>query len=285
MKNGLILTMDKFSRLLPALRCPRCHGEFRRESGSLICENGHCYDAAKSGYLNLAGSRMAPGYDKDLFEARRAVFGAGFYEPILAAVEDLLMTHAPKMRRMLDAGCGEGYYTAGLLSRGMFPGAEFFAADLSREAVRMAARPDDGIGYLVADLADLPFKDGCLDVVLDILSPANYAEFSRVLSPAGIIIKAVPGKDYLCEIRSALFDDLAKSEYSNDRVLSRAAEKLCVLSRRHIKYTRPVPPELRAAFFAMTPMSAHTAPSVEDICTLAKITIEMELFAARPARE
>ena len=282
MKNSLPLTMEKFARLSGVLRCPRCHGAFRAEGGSLVCENKHCYDAAKGGYVNLAGSRTAPGYDKALFEARRAVFAAGYYEPILLAVEELLLAHAPNAKYVLDAGCGEGYYTNALKTRGALSGAEYFAADLCREAVRMGASADDGIGYLVADLADLPFRDASLDAILDILSPANYGEFARTLTKDGIIVKAVPGADYLKEIRTALSRDLKNSEYSNDRVLARAEDKLHILERREVYITREVPEVLRAPFFLMTPMSAHAEASPEDIASLREITIHMEVFAAKP---
>jgi len=283
MKNGLQLTMDKFQPLLPALRCPRCHGAFRAEGGSLVCENRHCYDAAKGGYVNLAGSRTAPGYDKALFEARRAVFAAGYYTPVLEAIEELLLAHVPGAEFILDAGCGEGYYTNALKARGKQENAKFFAADLCREAVRMGAKADDGIGYLVADLADLPFRDASLSAILDILSPANYAEFSRVLKGDGVIIKAVPGADYLREIRAALSHGLSKSEYSNEQVLARAEEKLRVLERREVRYTLPVPEVLRTPFFLMTPMSAHAEASAEQVAALCEITVHMEVFAAVPA--
>ena len=35
--------------------------------------------------------------------------------------------------------------------------------------------------YGVADLARLPFQNRTIDVVLNILSPANYGEFYRIL--------------------------------------------------------------------------------------------------------
>ena len=40
------------------LMCPVCGGALFREGGSLKCENGHSFDFAKEGYVNLLlGSR------------------------------------------------------------------------------------------------------------------------------------------------------------------------------------------------------------------------------------
>jgi len=55
----------------------------------------------------------------------------------------------------------------------------------------------------VGDLRRLPFADGTFSAVLDVMTPANYDEFRRVLSPDGMLVKVYPGQDYLREIRAA----------------------------------------------------------------------------------
>lgn len=58
--------------------------------------------------------------------------------------------------------------------------------------------------WFVADLANLPIADQSVAVIMNILSPANYQEFKRVLVDDGLIIKVVPRSDYLAELREAI---------------------------------------------------------------------------------
>ncbi len=57
---------------------------------------------------------------------------------------------------------------------------------------------------MIGDLANLPLLDNSIDILLNLLSPANYQEFARVLKPGGLLIKVIPGSEYLKEVRQAL---------------------------------------------------------------------------------
>mgnify|MGYP002227234967 FL=1 len=35
------------------LACPKCHQQLHLENKTLKCENNHCYDISKRGYINL----------------------------------------------------------------------------------------------------------------------------------------------------------------------------------------------------------------------------------------
>ena len=65
----------------------------------------------------------------------------------------------------------------------------------------------ESFGFAVADVADAPFADSCFDVVMSVLSPWNYKECSRLLRKGGTVIKAVPRRDYLKEVREFFFGD------------------------------------------------------------------------------
>ena len=62
-----------------------------------------------------------------------------------------------------------------------------YAFDLSKESVQLAAKSDASwkVNWFVGDLAHLPIQSKSMDVILDIFSPANYAEFERVLRMKG----------------------------------------------------------------------------------------------------
>ena len=119
---------------------------------------------------------------------------------------------------VLDIGCGEGYYSRKLQEA--YSEATFYAFDLSKESVQLAAKSDASwkVNWFVGDLAHLPIQSKSMEVILDIFSPANYAEFERVLKDEGIIIKVVPTSSHLKEIRQLAQDQLTKQSYSNKEI-------------------------------------------------------------------
>lgn len=261
------------------LRCPRCQSAFELTEASLICQNRHCYDLSKRGYVNLAPShdQSAEKYDADLFDSRRLVFERGFYQPIAEAIARWL-PDAPIT--VLDAGCGEGYY-ARLLAQ-QFPQAQILGLDISRDAITAAARMPGRANWLVADLKHLPVQDHSTDVLLDVLTPADYAEFGRVLKPDGLMIKVVPGADYLCEVRKAVAPWLRSGDtYDNTRVIDHLREHADILEECEVRVTRPLSPDESRAFLRMTPMTFSVPAEVLETLALSQITIHMHVFKCR----
>jgi len=264
--------------LLDSMRCPQCAQKFRLQGASLVCDNRHCYDLSRRGYVNLAPAhdQSAEKYDSDLFDSRRLVFGQGFYQPVMDAVASLL----PESFFLLDAGCGEGYYARELAQR--FPLASILGLDISRDAITAAARIPGGVNWLVADLKHLPVADSCADVVLDVLTPADYEEFRRVLKPDGRLIKVIPGTDYLREVRHAVAPWLKNgAEYENTRVMEHLRSHADILSEQEIRITSPLTPETSAAFLRMTPMTFSVPEEALRTLRLETITIHMHVLECR----
>ena len=270
---------QRLAPLMPVLRCPRCQTAFELNGVSLICQNRHCYDLSKRGYVNLAPShdQAAEKYDAELFDSRRLVFERGFYQPIAEAIASWL-TAAPLT--VLDAGCGEGYYARLLAER--FPQAQFLGLDISRDAITAAAREPGRANWLVADLKHLPVADASADVLLDVLTPADYAEFGRVLKADGWLIKVVPGADYLCEVRKAVAPWLRSGDtYDNTRVIDHLKEHAEITEEREARITRPLSADESRAFLRMTPMTFSVPADVLDTLALSQITIHMHVLKCR----
>lgn len=270
----------RLAPLLSHLCCPRCQGAFLLENNSLVCENRHCYDLSRKGYVNLAPThdQEAEKYGSVLFDSRRLVFEHGFYEPVMQAIASQLP--ADQAFLMLDAGCGEGYYARELAQR--FPLCSILGLDISRDAITAAARTQSRVNWLVADLKHLPVKSGLADVVLDVLTPADYQEFSRVLKKDGLLIKVIPGRDYLCEVRNAVSPWLRNgAEYDNTRVLDHLKEHAEVLSEQEVHITRPLTPEESHAFLRMTPMTFSISEEILQTLSLSQITIHMHVVVCR----
>jgi len=176
---------------------------------------------------------------------------------------------------VLDAGCGDGTFTKRL------QGKTTVGIDLSKDAILLAARGGGPILWAVGDLTGLPVADMSVDVVLNLFSPAHYAEFTRVLKPDGTLLKLVPGEGYLREIRTLMGDRLRKERYSNEAVVSHLSERLRVTDRVPVTYTLPLTREQAADFIRMTPLTFGAEPEALDASALKQITIDVEILIAK----
>ena len=96
------------------LACPKCHQQLHLENKTLKCENNHCYDISKRGYINLLlnpdKATNNPGDSKESLVARKAYLNKGYYDPILNQVITCIdeFKHQDDLS-ILDLGCGEGF--------------------------------------------------------------------------------------------------------------------------------------------------------------------------------
>ena len=131
-----------------ALRCPVCGGALMPLGTSLRCPQGHSYDMAKEGYVNLLAIQKRhaadPGDGKAMVRARRAFLQAGYYAPFQKALAELCLEYAPECgeTHLLDAGCGEGSYDRVVYDAFAAQGRPCVLAgfDLSKDAIRLAAK-------------------------------------------------------------------------------------------------------------------------------------------------
>lgn len=193
-------------------RCPVCGRPLLREERAYRCEAGHCYDLAKEGYAYLLPPNQkhsaAPGDDKAMAAARRNFLSRGYYEPLLNTICNRILPLSAENSVILDAGCGEGYYTSGicqaLTADGKTP--RMAGIDISKFILRLAARREKQVEFAVASCYHLPFADGGADILLDCFSPLAIDEFRRVLRPGGHFLYVVPGAHHLWELKQVLYD-------------------------------------------------------------------------------
>ena len=192
--------------------CPLCGGVLTETPAGLRCIAGHCFDRAKEGYVNLLPVNRkhskAPGDDKGMVAARRAFLEKGWYRPLREALAALAVELTGPAPTVLDAGCGEGYYTGGvreaLLEAGKNP--EIAGIDISKAALQKAGKRYPGIEFAVASAYRLPVADRSVDLLLNVFSPLAIEEFRRVLRPGGAYLYAVPGARHLWELKEILYE-------------------------------------------------------------------------------
>ena len=261
--------------------CPICRENLTLVESSLKCENRHSFDLAKFGYVNLAPQiKQSANYDKENFQNRQQILEAGFYQAILEAVSDLL-SNSKNAKTILDIGCGEGFYSRKLQES--HSDKTFYAFDISKDSVQIAAKsePNWAVNWFVGDLARLPIKDASMNILLDIFSPANYGEFRRVLSKDGILIKVIPTKNHLKEIRQKVQDQLTNKDYSNQDIKEHFQEHFTILSSQTASLTKTITADQLQALLSMTPLLFHIDQTKVDWSQLTEITIEAEILVGR----
>ena len=264
-----------------AFACPICQENLTLVESSLKCCNRHSFDLAKFGYVNLAPQiKQSANYDKENFQNRQQILEAGFYQAILDAVSDLLAS-SETSTTVLDIGCGEGFYSRKLQET--HSDKTFYAFDISKDSVQIAAKsePNWAVNWFVGDLARLPIKDASMDILLDIFSPANYGEFRRVLSKDGILIKVIPTKNHLKEIRQKVQDQLTNKDYSNQDIKNHFQEHFTILSSQTASLTKTITAEQLQALLSMTPLLFHIDQTKIDWSQLTEITIEAEILVGK----
>jgi len=189
--------------------CPVCGLPLHREEKSLKCEKNHCFDLARQGYVNLLRSNQSSskrhGDDNLMVLARQEFLASGAYQCLSDAVNDLLAPRLKKDARVLDVGCGEGYYTARLRAV-LGEDARLCGIDISRQALIAAKRRDPALELAVASSAQLPAGQGSMDAVLNIFAPLSAEEAHRVLKPGGLLLRAVPLREHLMGLKRAVYD-------------------------------------------------------------------------------
>lgn len=193
-------------------RCPLCHEPLSLNGRSFACCNGHSFDQAKEGYVNLLlvnrKHSADPGDNREMLESRRSFLQQGFYAPLAAKLGEVVRAHFPATTQpltVLDAGCGEGYYL-GQLAQQLGEHAHCIGTDISRAAMRMAARQYPAMQFAVASSFELPLADASVDVLVRVFAPAADAEIARVLKPGGLYLWAYPAAQHLFELRSLIYD-------------------------------------------------------------------------------
>ena len=194
------------------LICPICKELLQRQDRSLVCQNNHSYDIARQGYVNLLTVQqkhsLNPGDTREQVLSRRAFLEAGFYAPIaetIAATAKELGANGP----ILDAGCGEGYYSS-YVAQSL--GRELTGFDISKEAVRCAAAKYKQAQWLTATAAHIPVQSGSVGMLMSLFAVTLPEEFSRVLADDGLFFQVLAAQDHLLGLKSIIYPELKFKE-------------------------------------------------------------------------
>ena len=189
--------------------CSICKTKLRKVGNSFQCENGHSFDIAKQGYVNLSRKQKKTGDNKAMVLARTNFLEKNPYDFMRKRVGEIIASY--HLGSLLDIGCGQGYYTK------TWQAEKKVGIDLSKEAIAYAAKHDRSTLYIVDTIYDLPFEADSFDCVVSVFTPLPIKEIERVLRPNGHLITVSPAREHLYELKQQLYEHviLNKEEREN----------------------------------------------------------------------
>ncbi len=248
--------------------CPVCKNILQENEKGFICENNHNFDKAKQGYVNLLMSNKQGihGDDKLMVDSRESFLEKGYYEPMRNAVNNIL----GKGNIVLDAGCGEGYYTSVFSMNN-----DVYGIDVSKDALKKAARKCKEASFAVASIYDMPIHNESLDAVINIFAPDSPEEYLRVLKNGGRLITVTPMENHLLELKNAVYDVPYKNKYVDPH-----KSGFEIIGSKEIKYeiTLDCNQDI-ISLFKMTPYYYNTSQKdMHKLDSIDKLTTKVEFL-------
>ena len=231
------------------LICPLCGNVLNRQEKQYVCPNRHSFDIARQGYVHLLPVQnkhsLNPGDTREQVLSRRSFLEAGYYAPIA----DALAEEAKALNivgEILDAGCGEGWYSASLARELGLP---LTGLDISKEAVRCAAAKYKDARWLCATAAHIPVPDHSVGLLMSLFAITLPEEFSRVLEEKGYFFQVLAAQDHLLGLKSIIYPELKFREKDTVPELP----GFTLVKSRPIRFTFTVEGEQVQNLFSMTP--------------------------------
>lgn len=265
------------------LICPVCKNALHKEEKSYFCngEKKHCFDISSTGHVNLCPGKATGGDDKKAVRSRTEFLNLGYYQPISDKICDIL-SKLNSESAIVDAGCGEGYYTNRVAQS---TGAKIYGFDLSKEAIISASKSAKKRGisnavFAVGGIYDLPVASESADAITNIFAPCADEEFYRVLKTGGLLVVVTAGKNHLYGLKKAVYDTVYLNEERADM-----PKNMTFIEKHNVSYSITInDQDAIRNLFAMTPYSYRT--SERDINKLMSLTsletvVEVDIFVYR----
>lgn len=263
-------------------RCPVCQEPLKFQDNQGYCDNNHRFDRARQGYYNLllANQKRSndPGDTREMMLRRRTFLNAGHYQPLADHLCLMLrdgQDRSDKPLTVLDSGCGEGYYLE-QLSRSV-KAMHGYGLDISREALKLAAREYPERQWVVASSFSLPVQSNSVDRVLRVFAPGDDAEVRRVLRDGGELWRVAPGPEHLQQLKARLYDKVQLHKEPN------IPDGFVELARDRLNFTLElISTEQIEQLLGMTPFAWQSSPQkLEQLRQLERLEVEADFIVQR----
>ena len=153
-------------------------------------------------------SKKRHGDDKLMVSARKNFLDKGYYEPLLSLVCKIIDSYVKENDVVFDAGCGECYYTSNIAKhlKDKDINVSTCGIDIAKDAVIQGMKRNKELELAVASVYNIPIADNFCDIVLNFFAPVSNDEYLRITKPNGIVIRAIPLRYHLWELKSSIYD-------------------------------------------------------------------------------
>ena len=270
------------NKILDALLCPCCGASLgcSDDGKSLLCSapKRHCFDFSADGYVNLATSHQGGGDSKQAVRSRTEFLDSGAYGRVSDAVNKVLCDFVTEGGIVVDAGCGEGYYSCRAAEKGF----SVIGFDLSKDAVAQAAKRAKRMGlsntfFGVGSVYDIPLWDNCADAVINIFAPCAEEEYCRLLANGGILAVAYAGPEHLMGLKRQIYENVYENEERSDMPRS-----MKLIEERRVRFDLTLRGSSQImALFSMTPYYWRTSPADKNkLLGIEELTTEVDIIIA-----
>jgi len=269
-----MISLEKF--LCPHCKAPLALTENKK---SIVCRGElkkHCFDLSSSGYVNIAPpSQSRSGDSKEAVRSRTRFLESGAYAPICEAVSEAVNKYCLG-ELVVDAGCGEGYYTNNIAKAYV---GDIVGFDLSKHGVEYAAKSAKRQGitnsfFAVSSVYTLPIADCSACGIVNIFAPCVEEEYARVLKKGGVLITAGAGENHLLGLKKAIYDTTYKNTEREDMPRDMTLEEENTVAFELVIEDK----ELIFSLFSMTPYYYRTSESdIKKLDALEKLKTEIEV--------
>jgi len=211
--------------------CPLCQQALTLTDKTYHCDNNHSFDQAKQGYVNLLPVQFkhskAPGDNKEMVIARRAFLDKGFYQPLIDKMLELYHKYGDSNSPLLDAGCGEGFYTHQHKSATN----NIYGVDIAKETIKIAAKRYKDCHFSVGTLSRLSFNENYFAWIISVYAPILESEFTRILKSDGYLLTVTPAQQHLFELKQLIYRQANQHDVSKNSI-----ENLTLIEEQKLTY-------------------------------------------------
>ncbi|EJD6081580.1 MULTISPECIES: 23S rRNA (guanine(745)-N(1))-methyltransferase [Providencia] len=247
-------------------QCPLCFKPLQKVQNSFRCEANHQFDCAKEGYVNLLPVQHKrskdPGDSAEMMQARRQFLDEGHYHLMRDKVSEKIAQFIPSSNMsLLDIGCGEGYYTDYFAQelKKQDEQATVFGLDVSKAAIRYAAKRYKSVHFCVGTSHRLPFADTSFGSIVRIYAPCKGEELSRILISKGTLITVTPAAEHLQELKALIYDEVKLHPVKEENL-----PNFVLLDETRLNYKMSLAGSEAYELLAMTPFAWRASEEVKQ---------------------
>lgn len=265
------------------LACPLDLTALVQQQGQLCCAQGHFFDIARHGYVNLLPVQhkktKQPGDNKEMVAARTQFLHTGIYQPIADKLNNTLLgllTESEHTYCVLDAGCGDGYYLDEAIKMLTQKNLIAIGIDISKYAIMAAAKRNAQLTWLVGSNKQLPVLPNSIDVILSVFGFPSIDGFTQALNTQGHVILVEPNSQHLIELRKLLYEEIEEAPNKNK---SLEPSLFDVIDKDNLTYkTKPLTNTELVNLLKMTP-HFYRAPkdAVARACQQSNISVTVDV--------